>query len=43
MTESQLLVYLKLHYPKENESCEWKSFANLTHNVSAHKGEDIIS
>ncbi len=43
MTEKELLAYLKLHYPKENESCEWKSFNNLVHNVSARKGEDIIS
>lgn len=43
MTEAELLTYLKVHYPKENEACEWKSFANLRHNVSAHKGEDIIS
>lgn len=43
MTQEQLVAYLKLHYPKEDESCEWKSFANLTHNFSAHIGEDMIS
>ncbi len=43
MTQEQLVAYLKLHYPKEDESCEWKSFVNLTHNFSAHIGEDMIS
>ena len=43
MTESELKTYLRQHYPKENESCEWKLFSNLTHNISSHKGEDVIS
>lgn len=43
MTEKQLHAYLQLHYPKENERCEWKAFSNLTHDVSGHKGEDVIS
>ncbi len=43
MTERQLQAYLQLHYPKENERCEWKAFSNLTHDVSGHKGADVIS
>ncbi len=43
MLEADLLKYLKEHYPKENEKCEWKAFSNLTHNVSGQKGEDVIS
>lgn len=43
MTELELLDYLKGHYPKENEECEWKEFSSLKHNFSSHQGEDIIS
>lgn len=43
MTEKQLQAYLQLHYPKENERCEWKAFSNLTHDISGHKGADVIS
>lgn len=43
MTEKELQEYIQLHYPKENERCEWKAFSNLTHDVSGHKGADVIS
>ena len=43
MTEKELQEYIQLHFPKENERCEWKAFGNLTHDVSGHKGEDVIS
>jgi len=43
MTEKELQEYVQLHFPKENERCEWKAFGNLTHDVSGHKGEDVIS
>lgn len=43
MTEKELHTYILTHFPKENMSCEWKKFASLKHNVSGHKGEDIIS
>ncbi len=43
MTENELQEYIQLYFPKENERCEWKAFGNLTHNVSGHKGEDVIS
>jgi len=29
MTALGLQNYLKAHYPKENESCEWKEFKKL--------------
>jgi len=29
MTALELQNYLKTHYPKENEACEWKEFKNL--------------
>jgi ATP-dependent DNA helicase RecG len=43
MTENELHQYLKTHFPKENEKCEWKAFSNLRTNVSGHAGDDVIS
>ena len=43
MTEKELQKYILERFPKENESCEWKRFTNLTHDVSGRKGDDIIS
>ena len=43
MTEKELQEYIKLHFPKENESCEWKGFSNLTHDIAGQKGNDVIS
>ena len=38
MTAIELQNYLKAHYPKENESCEWKEFKNLKHSILGGKG-----
>ncbi len=43
MTEYELYQYLKLHFPKENEHCEWKAFSNLKSDVSGRSGDDVIS
>lgn len=43
MTEKELHQYLKAHFPKENEQCEWKAFSNLRYAVSGRAGEDVIS
>ena len=43
MTELELQQYLQMNFPKENASCEWKEFKNLTHAISGRKGEDVIS
>lgn len=43
MTEQELHQYLKAHFPKENEHCEWKAFSNLRSDVSGRAGEDVIS
>ena len=43
MTEKELQKYIKERFPKENESCEWKAFSNLKHDVSGCKGNDVIS
>lgn len=43
MTEIELQKYIQEHFPKENESCEWKAYSNLTHDVSGSKGDDVIS
>jgi len=43
MTEIELQTYLTMNFPKENASCEWKEFKNLTHVVSGRSGEDVIS
>lgn len=43
MTESEIKLYIQTHYPKENESCDWKEFSNLKHVVKGHASEDIAS
>lgn len=43
MTEIELKQYLNIHYPFENEKCEWKEFQSLKHSVSGRESEDIIS
>lgn len=43
MTEKELQKYIQELFPKENESCEWKAFSNLKHDVSGCKGDDVIS
>jgi ATP-dependent DNA helicase RecG len=43
MTALELQNYLKAHYPKENEACEWKEFKNLKHSISGAKGEDLAT
>ncbi|MCA0380708.1 MAG: putative DNA binding domain-containing protein [Bacteroidetes bacterium] len=43
MTEAELHQYLKSHFPKENEHCEWKAFRNLRSDVSGRAGDDVIS
>jgi ATP-dependent DNA helicase RecG len=43
MTELQLELYIKAHYSKENERCEWKAFSNLKNAVAGSAGEDVIS
>ncbi len=43
MTEQEIFEYLKEHYSKENEHCEWKAFSNLKNSVSSFAGSDVIS
>lgn len=43
MTAIELQTYLKAHYPKENEACEWKEFKNLKHSISGDKGKDLAT
>ena len=43
MTELELHNYLLLHFPKENEKCEWKEFKSLKSAVAGRSGDDIIS
>jgi len=43
MTETELYDFLKVNYPKETASCEWKEFKNLRHVVNGHEGDDVIS
>lgn len=43
MTENELQQYLKLHYPKENEGCEWKEFKNLKNDFNGKEKDDVIS
>lgn len=43
MTEQELQQYLKAHYPKENEGCEWKEFKNLKNDFNGKEKDDVIS
>lgn len=43
MDEQTLQAYLLRNYPKENERCEWKEFANLKHLFAGSEGGDIVS
>lgn len=43
MTEQELLMYLREHCPRENDSVEWKEFKSLKHAISGKAGEDLIS
>jgi ATP-dependent DNA helicase RecG len=43
MTEAEIKHYIETHYPKENESCDWKEYSNLKHVVKGHASEDIAS
>lgn len=43
ITEEELKTLIFAKYPRENASCEWKGYSNLTHCVSGGEGEDIIS
>lgn len=43
MNEQTLQAYLLARYPKENERCEWKEYANLKHFFAGNEGGDIVS
>ncbi len=43
MTEYELQQYLKTHYPKENEGCEWKEFKNLKNDFNGKEKDDVVS
>lgn len=43
MTEKELQLYLKAHYPQENEGCEWKEMHKLKNMFAGSEGEDIVS
>ena len=43
MTEQQLQEYLKLHYPKEDDKCEWKEMKNLKNSFYGKPGDDVVS
>ena len=40
MTEQELQQYLKTHYPKENEGCEWKEFKSLKNDFNGKEKDD---
>ena len=43
MTEQELKKYLTTNFPKENESCEWKSWRTLKNAIAGREGDDAIS
>ena len=43
MTENELREYIRMNYPKENESNEWKEFKNLKNDFNGKEKNDIIS
>lgn len=43
MTEKELQEYLRIHYPQENERCEWKEFRSLKNMFSGKEKQDVVS
>ena len=43
MTEQELKKHLIANFPKENESCEWKSWLSMKNTIAGRAGDDIIS
>lgn len=43
MTEQEIKAYIKQNFPCENESCDWKNFANLKNTLCGHEGDDVVS
>ena len=43
MSENELREYIRTHYPKENETNEWKEFKNLKNDFNGKEKNDIIS
>lgn len=43
MTEFELSNYIRANFPKENESCDWKSYRNLKQMVAGKEGEDFAT
>lgn len=43
MTEQEIKAFITVHFPKENESVEWKDYSNLRNTLCGHEGDDVIS
>ncbi|MCQ2271938.1 MAG: putative DNA binding domain-containing protein [Bacteroidales bacterium] len=43
MTEQEIKAYIKQNFPYENESCDWKNYANLKNTLCGHEGDDVVS
>ena len=43
MTENELKTFIRTHFPRENENCEWKEFKNLKNSFNGEEKEDVIS
>lgn len=43
MTEQEIKAYIKQNFPCENESCDWKNYANLKNTLCGHEGDDVVS
>ena len=43
MTEQEIKAYITVHFPKENESVEWKDYSNLQNTLCGHEGDDVVS
>lgn len=42
-TEKELQQYLLAHFPRENESCEWKEFSSMKNQFCGKEGDDVVS
>lgn len=43
MTEKELKNFIRTHFPRENESCDWKEMKNLKESFSGQEHKDVIS